>query len=80
MGETSFEPTLTAKLAIRKLANTPGEPVTVMTEMDKKIRMVEELIPLKDGKLCLLEPAQEERSGGNHGSNHSAAHGDAPRR
>ena len=80
MGETSFEPTLTAKLAIRKLANTPGEPVTVMTEMDKKIRMVEELIPLKDGKLCLLEPAQEERSGGYHGANHSAAHGDAPRR
>ena len=34
---------------IRKEATTPSELVTTMTSMDKKIRMVEELIPLQDG-------------------------------
>ena len=34
---------------VRKLATTPGELVTMMIEMDKKIRMIEEMIPCQDG-------------------------------
>ena len=53
-----FEATMTAKHGIvlaefggmvPELATTPGELVTMMTEIDKKIRMVEELILLRDG-------------------------------
>ena len=53
-----FEPTLTAKQGIvlaefsgvvLEPETTPGEPLTMMSEMDKTIRMVEELIPVQFG-------------------------------